>query len=81
VFFVSLDSRLTSVAINAEPSGTLHVGEPKPLFRLNVGEVVNELTGALYMVSADGQRFLVSTLLDDEAAAPITIILNRPSQR
>jgi hypothetical protein len=29
-----------------------------------------------YDVSSDGQRFLMNTVTDEEAAAPITVILN-----
>ncbi len=34
------------------------------------------LTSAQYDVSADGQRFLINTLVEEEGATPITLVLN-----
>jgi hypothetical protein len=52
---------------------TVEAGAPVPLFGL-------PLTGPVegdrwYMASSDGQRFLVNTVTD-EAASPITFVLN-----
>jgi hypothetical protein len=47
------------------------------LFATQVGGAFQELTTALYMVAPDGDRFLMSTLLDESATSPIVVILNR----
>jgi hypothetical protein len=37
------------------------------------------VTGYGYDVSADGQRFLVNTLLDEASSDPITLLVNWPA--
>ena len=60
-----------SAAVNANGSG-FEVGAVKPLFETHA------VTGLRYPydVSADGQRFLISTLSGQTTSAPITIVLN-----
>jgi hypothetical protein len=53
------------------------VGTPTPLFEVKVGGALQDVTTALYTVSSDGQRFLVSTLLEQVSASPIVVILKR----
>ena len=49
----------------------------KPLFDTHALTIGN--TGSMYDVSPDGQRFLVNTLADEDAAAPITLVVNWPA--
>jgi hypothetical protein len=79
LFYIALDERLMTVSIRPGVGGVVEPQAPVPLFATNVGGAVEELSSALYMVSADGQRFLISTLLPDVNATPITLILNRRS--
>jgi Tol biopolymer transport system component len=73
IFYVSQDRRLmaTEVAIKG---GTLEAGAVRSPFSLiseggNVGL-------ASFEVTADGQRFLVSTTPEQQSAEPLTLILN-----
>ena len=75
IFYVDLERRLMSVALQTRPDGTLVPGVPAPLFETRLGAPVQTNSGQQYMVSADGRRFLVNRL-EEENADPITVILN-----
>ena len=53
----------------------VEAGVPVPLFATHVGGAVRGLDKQQYVVSPDGQRFLMNMLIE-EAAPPITVILN-----
>lgn len=59
----------------ASDGKTVDAGAPVPLFGTRVGGAVQGIYRPQYMVSPDGQRFLMSTVTE-EAASPITVILN-----
>jgi eukaryotic-like serine/threonine-protein kinase len=75
LFFISFDGRLMSVPVAQGPNGTLDTRPATPLFAANIGGAVQNTAGHQYVVSADGQRFLMNTLTQ-EAASPLTIVLN-----
>jgi len=56
-----------AVEVKANASG-LEFSAPKPLFDTH--------TSDRYAVTADGQRFLISTPIEESASALITVILN-----
>ena len=62
-------NRLTSDA------QTIEAGTPIPLFATHVGGAISLPFRQQYDVSPDGQRFLMNTITE-EAASPITVILN-----
>jgi Tol biopolymer transport system component len=78
IFYIGLDSRLMAVPISVAANGqTLEPGQPTALFTTRIA--FGPLPGARrqqYAVSSDGQRFLVTTLPQDAAPPPITLILN-----
>jgi hypothetical protein len=55
------------VDVKANASG-LEFSAPKPLFETH--------TTDHYAVTADGQRFLISTPVEESTTVPITVILN-----
>lgn len=65
-----------AVPIRLAPNGqSVEPGAPVPLFITRVGGAVQTVQNARqYMVSPDGQRFLMHTVTE-EATAPITVIL------
>ena len=77
IYYVALDGRLMAAPIALRPNGQApDVGAPVALFAPPLGGMVQQ--GDFrhqYMVSADGQRFLVATLTERENP-PITVILN-----
>jgi hypothetical protein len=80
LFYVGLDGRLMAVPFRVAPDGrTVEPGTPVPLFvtRMPGGP----LQGAFrqqYVVSPDGQRFLINSLIPS-AASPITLVVNWPA--
>jgi hypothetical protein len=64
--------------MSAEVNGAgsaFEVGAVRSLFATQAGG-----PGSVYDVSPDGQRFLVNTLVEEEAeAAPITLVVNWPA--
>jgi eukaryotic-like serine/threonine-protein kinase len=77
LFYVALDGRLMAVPIGvASNAQSPDVGTPVALFAPPLGGAVQQGDARhQYMVSSDGQRFLMATVME-EANAPITIILN-----
>jgi Tol biopolymer transport system component len=74
LFFIATDGRLMAVPLQTDPAGTPKPGTPVPLFLTHVG-AVEDISLAHYVPSADGQKFLMDTIVE-ENAAPITVIVN-----
>ena len=75
LFYVTLDGHLMAVSIDPVDRGrSLHAGAPVPLFRTQLG-AVQGIALHSYAVSADGRRFLLDAVLEQQAA-PIALILN-----
>ena len=76
LFYIALDGRLMAVPIRlASTTQTIEAGSPIPLFATRVGGALSIPYRQQYDISPDGQRFLMNTVTE-EAAAPITVILN-----
>jgi len=76
LFYIALDGRLMAVPIRlAFNTQTIEAGSPIPLFATRVGGALSIPFRQQYDISPDGQRFLMNTVTE-EAAAPITVILN-----
>ena len=73
LFYLAPDNRLMAVRIRIDSTG-VDVGTPVPLFATQVGGTPQGNYSRNYMVSGDGQRFLVDTL--KEVTLPITVLLN-----
>jgi hypothetical protein len=65
-----------AAAVNGAGSA-FEVGAVRPLFDTRALTISN--TGSMYDVSPDGQRFLVNTLAEEAAPAPITLVVNWPA--
>ena len=75
MFYLAPDGQVMAVPISAGPS--FEAGTPKALFRTQA--LIPRLTVAArgqYVVSADGQRFLVQASTETASAAPITVVLD-----
>lgn len=73
LFYVGLDDRLMAVPIQFAANGqTAEPGMPVPLFATRFVAPQNRQQ---YIVSPDGQRFLMNAPTND-VASPITLILN-----
>ena len=67
LFYLAANGTLMAAEVKASTSG-LEFSAPKPLFDTH--------TTDRYAVTADGQRFLISTPIEESVSAPITVILN-----
>ena len=75
LFYLSLDGDFVAVPVTFSADGqTLETRTGMTLFHARVG-AVQDIGLPHYIVSPDGQRFLLDTVVE-EASAPITVILN-----
>ena len=75
LFYIALDGHMMRVPIQFASDGTVNPGEAEQLFMTRVGGVVQSAHKQQYVVSDDGQKFLMSIVVED-ALSPITLILN-----
>jgi eukaryotic-like serine/threonine-protein kinase len=83
LFYVALDGQLMAVPIRLDSnSQAVEAGAPTALFRTRgFGGAVRGVNRQQYVVSPDGQRFLINALSEESVVAPITLILNwRPGR-
>jgi Tol biopolymer transport system component len=82
IYYIAPDGRLMAVPIRLASDGpVVEIGVPVPLFATRVGEAVQDVYRQQYMVSPDGQRFLINVAMEKANASPMTIILNwRPKR-
>jgi serine/threonine protein kinase len=76
LFYMASDRRLMSVHVNAGPR--FEAGAPMPLFETRIPVFSTPYRNNTYAATADGQRFLVNTMVDEAPPTPINIILNWP---
>ena len=75
LFYLASDNRLMAVPIQVDPSGEyIEPGTPVPLFTTRLAGTPSNDFQRHYMVSDDGQRFLMDTLT--EVSIPMTVVLN-----
>jgi Tol biopolymer transport system component len=74
LFYIAADQRLTSIRVTSGANGKLVLGNPVPLFRTELD--ISFLTRQQYVVSSDGQRFLINAATDAIDPPSITLILN-----
>jgi len=76
LYYIALDGRMMAVPVQLAPKGdTVEPGTPVPLFATRVGGAVQSFARQQYLVSPDGQRFLMGTVVE-EIGSPITVVLN-----
>ena len=82
LFYVSADDRLMAVPIRFGSNGTtVEPGTPLGLFATNVGSDAADTNRHQYMVSPDGQSFVMNSASGEASASPITVILNWKPRR
>ncbi len=74
IFFVAPDGTLMAAAVTATET-TITVGDPRPLFKARL-RLQGRLDGFPYDVSANGQRFLVNTLVEQSGSVGLTLMTN-----
>lgn len=73
LFYLADDNKMMAAEVKAG-GATFEVGQVRPLFQTHPF-----LSGAAYDVTADGQRFLVNTIVGEESS-PITLVVNWPEE-
>jgi Tol biopolymer transport system component len=77
LFYIALDGRMMAAPVTKDAEGRLQAGNPTPLFMTrSAGGAVPSPQRQQYIVSADGQRFLINTMTDEASTSPITLVLN-----
>ena len=75
LFFIAPGGRLMRAGIKLGPEFEIEV--PQLLFVTQIKQIEGSLVfPQMYDVSPDGQRFLINTLLEEEDASPITLVIN-----
>jgi len=74
LFYLAPDGKL--MAVEVRPGATFEAGAGVPLFQTRRREPVSTADLFSYDVSPDGQRFLISTTVEDLTASPLTVVLN-----
>jgi Tol biopolymer transport system component len=76
LFYLSADGR-SIMAVAIESLASFKLGKPERLFGLgNVPVARDGLRGAVYDVTPDGRRFLISLPYGDQGSSQITVVLN-----
>jgi hypothetical protein len=77
LFFIGADDRMMAVPIRMPAGGsTVEAGVPRALFATTIGSTVVLAYRQQYLVSADGQSFVLNSAVTEGSASPITVILN-----
>jgi len=80
LFYLAPDNRLMAASTQLHAQGeSVDVGTPVPLFVTQVTAAPPNGSARQYMVSPDGQRFLIDTLT--ELSIPVRVILNWGGKR
>ena len=79
LFYLAPDGKLMSVTVTASPAG-VEAGAPRELFNTGItGSFLDRRNQ--YLVTRDGQRFLVNISAEDENSGPITVVMNWDGKR
>ena len=73
ILYLASDGRLMAAQVKTDPA--FDVETPRPLFATNVRNFVG-LSRRQFDVTADGQRFILNAAVEEQGAAPITLLQN-----
>jgi len=77
LFYVGGGDRLMAVPIRLASDGkSVEPGTPLGLLATNIGSTVLLKYRQQYLVSPDGQSFVMNSAVDEGSASPITVLLN-----
>jgi eukaryotic-like serine/threonine-protein kinase len=77
IFYIAPDKKMMAVPVTVR-DGVFQPGTPVPLFQTRI--VRQRLVLFQYDVTADGRRFLINSLPREDAAAPLTLLVNWNSE-
>jgi Tol biopolymer transport system component len=70
----------TLMSVDVKTSARFEAGAPTALFLTHLRQPISAMDFFSYDVTGDGQKFLVNSKLDTSSAAPLSIVLNWPSE-
>jgi serine/threonine protein kinase len=77
LFYVTIDSRLMAVPIRfSRDGGSADPGAPRELFKTILSSAAGPTYKQQYMVSPDGQSFVMQSAIGERSPSPIGVILN-----
>jgi Tol biopolymer transport system component len=77
LFYIGPDDRLMALPIRFSADGkTAEFGAAVGLFATNVGSTATNVYRQQYVVSPDGQSFVMNSVVGNASASPISVILN-----
>jgi hypothetical protein len=74
LFYLSPDNEI--MAVSVKKGDTFQPSIPMPLFKIDPVKGIYSSVGGEYDVTADGQRFLVSSGVAEARGLPLTIVVN-----
>jgi len=75
LFYIAADRKLTAVPVTRRADGGVAYGTPAVLFDTRI-VAVSGVQRQQYVVTSDGQRFLINTTGDESTTPAITMVLN-----
>jgi eukaryotic-like serine/threonine-protein kinase len=78
LFYLSPDGKMMAVPVKV--GGGFEAGAPVELFQTHRRQPISAQDVFSYDVSGDGERFLIITKMDDNNAAPLSVVLNWTSE-
>jgi hypothetical protein len=63
------------MSVKLQPGSRFEAGVPAKLFEMPVPDLVPAFPNS-YVATADGQRFLVNTVVPDAPSSPISVVMN-----
>lgn len=78
LFYLSAEGKM--IATPVKTAGSFEVGAPMTLFQAHTRQQISVMDAFSYDVTADGQKFLINTRIEETNAAPLSIILNWASE-
>lgn len=75
IFYIAPDKQMMRIPLTMR-DGTLEPGDPVPLFQTRI--IQARLALFQYDVTRDAQRFLINSVPREDAAAPLTLLVNWP---
>lgn len=77
LLYIAPDDRLMAVPIRfSSNGGSVELGTPGRLFATNVGSTAINTNRQQYVISPDGQSFVMNSVVGEASTSPIMVILN-----
>jgi len=74
LYYVALDGKI--MAVEVKPGNVFAAGLPAPLFDAGLRPEGLTESRCSFVVTPDGQRFLVNTIAEEAARVPVTVVVN-----